>query len=143
MGTQNNRLYVAGSAVLVSVGVVCLWWSRRWLDSPSPPVVPGLDAVLLPLTDVVWVPGIGVLLLAGGVTFPLHWYVPRSRVLRAVTVLAGGALLSVNAVWVVFPVIPPYSSTLSAIYNVPLTAAALLLLGVGTTGWVVAESDAV
>lgn len=134
---MNNTPYLAGSAVSFTAGAVCLWWSTLWLESPSGPVVFGLDAVLLPLTDLVWMPGVGLLLLAAGVTVPLHWYVPRSRALRAVTLLAGGALLSVNAMWVVFPVIPPYSSVLSAIYNVPLTAAALLLLGVGTTGWLI------
>lgn len=135
----DNPVRLAGSVVSFATGVVCLCWSALWLESPSAPGVFGLDAVLSPLTDFVWVPGIALFFLATGVSLPLHRYVPRSRALRGVTLLTGGVLLGINTIWVLFPVVPPYSSGLSAVYNAPLTTTALLLLGVGTTGWLVKE----
>lgn len=131
---MNRRRRVVGSSLSFAVGVACLWWGVSWLQTTSDSIVPGLDAVLFPLADLVWVPSLGLLFLVGSLTHPLHRRVSRSRGWRGVTLAAGTLLLCVNGLGVWFPLVHPFWG---AIYLSPLTATGLFLVGLATTGWLV------
>ena|GEM_PF-3001311 len=130
MSLVNDRVRTAGSLASFLAGVVCLWWGVLWLQTTATSIVPGLDLVLLPLSEFVWVPALGVSLLVGGAAVPLARRVPESRALRWVTLLCGGLLLALNGV-LVSVVLSPLAG---AIFLSPLTATGLVLVGVGATG---------
>jgi hypothetical protein len=134
MSKISYRTRLAGSTVSCVLGVTCLWWGVLWLQRTDNSIVPSLDLVLLPLSDLVWVPGLGVLFLVGSVTFPLHRRIPDSEGLRAGTLATGRLLFGFNMFLVLLPITNAFYG---AIYMIPLTATGLLLLGIGTTGWVI------
>lgn len=131
----DDKFRSAISILSFVTGGVCLWWGVLWLQTTADSIVPGLDLVLFPLSDLVWVPALGVSFLVGAVAVPLSGRVSQSRILRGMTLLCGGLLLGVNVLLV--------SVTLNPLGGViflsPLTATALLLFGVGATGWVTEE----
>lgn len=124
------RVLSAGVALL---GAFLLYWGIMGIASVSYPpsvTVPWLDRALFAASRYVWVPAVGVFLIAGGLSPAIAVGARRSRIVRWVL---GGVGVAVGCLGVFFTFVA-INSVAGFVFLTPLFLAGVVLIGVALGG---------